>query len=305
MMLVTGASGLLGTEILNLCPDAVGLSSKERDLRVDGIKDYVTNETKAVIHCAAKVGGIKANTNFPADFYDENARINLNVLDAIRQTNTKLVSLLSTCVYPDAKYVKYPLTEDQIHMGPPPISNEGYAYSKRMLEFQGRMYRKQFNCNVISVIPNNLYGPHDNYDLENCHVIPAMIRRIYEAKANHSSFVTFWGSGAPRREFTFARDAAKIVLWLTNNYDGETPVNIGNSEQITIMELAQTIARLMNFKGEVLFDKTKPDGQFEKPSCNEFLKSLGWNEPYTPLEVGLRETIDLFEKQYPNIRGCK
>jgi GDP-L-fucose synthase len=302
MKLITGASGLLGSEILALSSGSVGLSSKEYDL-TDGFQLRLHTQYDAVIHCAAKVGGVKANTDYVADFFDDNVKMNMNVLDACREKKLKLVSVLSTCVYPDAPYVKYPLTEDQLHMGPPHESNFGYAYAKRMLEVQSRAYRQQHGCNFISVIPNNLYGVNDNYDLSSGHVIPALIRKFHEAKIFGYDHVDIWGSGKPVREFTFARDAAKIILWLSENYDGAEPVNIGNPEQISIMALAYMIAEEIGYDGGGNFDRSKPDGQFEKPSSNKKLRDLGCNIQYTPLREGLKETIKSFQDRYPNVRG--
>jgi GDP-L-fucose synthase len=188
-------------------------------------------------------------------------------------------------------------------MGPPHHSNFGYAYAKRMLEVQGRAYRQQFGCNFISVIPNNLYGPNDNYDLNGGHVIPALIRKFHEAMLQGSDEVVVWGTGRPLREFTFSRDAARIILWLAENYDGQEPVNIGNPEQVSIESLAKMIGEEIGFEGLVRFDTSKPDGQYEKPSSNERLRSLGWTGEYTSLRAGLRETIKSFRGRYPNVRG--
>lgn len=302
--LVTGATGLLGSEVMKLAPSSIGLDSKTCDLTDPGrLRLHPDGKFDTVIHCAAKVGGVKANTESVADFFDDNVRMNMNVLEACKHDGLKLVSVLSTCIYPDAPYVKYPLTEDQLHMGPPHPSNFGYAYAKRMLEVQSRAYRQQFGCNFISVIPNNLYGPNDNYDLNSGHVIPALIRKFHEAKIYGYDHVDIWGSGKPLREFTFARDAAKIILWLTENYDGEDPVNIGNPEQISIADLASMIAEEVGFAGTCNFDRSKPDGQYEKPSSNQKLRSLGWSGDYTPLREGLRETIKSFQDRYPSVRG--
>jgi GDP-L-fucose synthase len=303
--LVTGATGLLGNEILALSPGSVGLTSSDCDLTESNhaILTLEDGRVDTVIHCAARVGGVKANTDYVADFFDDNVKMNMKVLDACREKNLKLVSVLSTCIYPDAQYVKYPLTEDHLHMGPPHSSNFGYAYAKRMLEVQSRAYRQQFGCNFITVIPNNLYGLNDNYDLNNGHVIPALIRKFHEATISGSKEVVVWGSGKPLREFTFARDAAKIILWLAENYDGDKPVNIGNPDQISIESLALAISGEIRFKGTIRFDDTKPDGQFKKPSSNEFLKSLGWKGEYTPLREGLRETIESYLARFPNVRG--
>jgi len=305
MKLVTGATGLLGSEILALSPVSVGMSSKECDL-TDSNHAILTLEdgrVDTVIHCAARVGGVKANTDYVADFFDDNVKMNMNVLDACRERKLKLVSVLSTCIYPDKVYVQYPLTEGQLHAGPPHHSNFGYAYAKRMLEVQSRAYRQQFGCNFISVIPNNLYGINDNYDLNSGHVIPALIRKFHEAMLEGRNEVVIWGTGRPIREFTSARDAAKIILWLAENYDGEEPVNIGNPDWISIENLSLMIGEEIGFKGHVKFDASKPDGQYEKPSSNQKLRSLGWTDAYTPLRVGLRETIHKFKEAYPNVRG--
>lgn len=302
--LVTGGSGLLGSEILGERPSSVSLNSKHCDLTNPGQLRLCPNgKFGTVIHCAAKVGGVKANSDYVADFFDDNVRMNMNVLEACKHDRLKLVSVLSTCIYPDAPYVKYPLTEDQLHMGPPHHSNFGYAYAKRMLEVQSRAYRQQFGCNFITVVPNNLYGPGDNYDLESGHVIPALIRKFYEAKVHGHDSVSVWGSGKPLREFTFARDAAKIILWLAENYNDEEPVNIGNPEQVSIEQLSCMIAEEIGYKGSCTFDSSKPDGQYQKSSSNEKLRALGWEGDYTPLRVGLRETIATFVSRYPNVRG--
>lgn len=303
--IVTGATGLLGSEIFNISTGSISLSSKDCDLTESNHTILTLEEGRinTVIHCAARVGGVKANTDYVAEFFDDNVKMNMNVLDACKERELKLVSVLSTCIYPDVAYAKYPLTEDQLHLGPPHPSNFGYAYAKRMLEVQSRAYRQQYGCNFISVIPNNLYGINDNYDLQSGHVIPALIRKFYEAKIFGYDHVDIWGSGTPLREFTFARDAAEIILWLAENYNGEEPVNIGNPEQISIMALAQMIAAEVGYKGGSNFDRSKPDGQYEKPSSNKKLRDLGCNFQYTPLREGLRETIKSFQDRYPNVRG--
>ena len=304
---ITGSAGLLGSEIIKIEPGSIGLTSADCDLTESNHAILTLEEGRVdtVIHCAARVGGVKANTDYVADFFNDNIKMNMNVLEACRERKLKLVSVLSTCIYPDAPYVKYPLTEEQLHMGPPHTSNFGYAYAKRMLEVQSRAYRHQFGCNFISVIPNNLYGINDNYDLANGHVIPALIRKFHEAIITGRKEVVIWGSGKPLREFTFARDAANIVLWLADNYDGEKPVNIGNPEQVSIENLVLAISGEMRYKGTIRFDNTMPDGQFKKPSSNQFLRSLGWKGEYTPLHVGLKETINSFQERYPNVRGVR
>lgn len=308
-VIVTGARGLLGSEVINLSSDAIGIASTDCNLIESAslIKKISLSHSnhKTVIHCAARVGGVKANTDYVAEFFDDNMKMNMNVLDSCKESGLKLVSVLSTCIYPDAPYVKYPLTEDQLHLGPPHHSNFGYAYAKRMLEVQSRAYRQQFGCNFISAVPNNLYGPNDNYDLDAGHVVPALIRKFHEAQYRGDDEVVIWGTGKPLRDFTFARDAARIILWLSENYDGSEPINIGNPEEVSIRELVEMIGEEMNFKGVAVFDDTKPDGQYRKPCSNAKLRSLGWDGEYVSLRAGLKETIKSFKLRYPNVRGVK
>jgi GDP-L-fucose synthase len=306
-VIVTGARGLLGSEVVNLSKDAVGIASSDCNLTesaglVESIARYRPGH-QTVIHCAARVGGVKANTDHVAEFFDDNMKMNMNVLDVCKVSGLKLVSVLSTCIYPDAPYVNYPLTEDQLHLGPPHHSNFGYAYAKRMLEVQSRAYRQQFGCNFISAVPNNLYGPNDNYDLEAGHVVPALIRKFHEAQLKGDEKVVIWGTGKPLRDFTFARDAAGIIIWLAENYDGPEPINIGNPEEVSIKKLVEMIGEEMNFKGVADFDSAKPDGQYRKPCSNSKLRSLGWDGEYVSLRNGLRETIRSFKQRYPNVRG--
>lgn len=308
-VIVTGARGLLGSEVINLSSDAIGIASTDCNLTesaflIENISNSHPNH-RTVIHCAARVGGVKANTDYVAEFFDDNMKMNMNVLDNCKEAGLKLVSVLSTCIYPDAPYVKYPLTEDQLHLGPPHHSNFGYAYAKRMLEVQSRAYRQQFGCNFISAVPNNLYGPNDNYDLEAGHVVPALIRKFHEAQLRGDDKVVIWGTGKPLRDFTFARDAARIILWLAENYDGPEPINIGNPEEVSIRELVEMIGEEMNFKGQATFDNTKPDGQYRKPCSNAKLRSLGWDGEYVSLRAGLKETIKSFKARYPDVRGIK
>ena len=307
-VLVTGGHGMVGSELREIRPDFLFPKKNELDLlSLGSVKNFFgerQGEIRAVIHLAARVGGVKANSDFVADFFYENSVMNQNLLQVCANEKIeKVVSMLSTCVYPDEKYVNYPLTEDQLHAGPPHDSNFGYAFAKRMLDVQSRAYRKQYGCNFVTAIPNNMYGLNDNYDLESSHVVPALIRKFYEAKAEKRDHVTIWGTGSPKREFTFARDAAQISLWLLENYDGESPVNIGNTGSITIKDLVYIISEEVRFNGSLVFDESKPDGQFEKPSSNEKLMSLGWDGKYTNLRSGIRETVEHFSRCYPHVRG--
>ena len=298
-IIITGGTGMVGCAFQNILPDAEYITRDQfHNLSYDV-------KRKCVIHLAAKVGGVKANTDYIADFYYENSIINQKILDYAYANNAeKVVSLLSTCVYPDAPYVKYPLTEDQLHLGTPHDSNFGYAYAKRMVDVMSRAYRQQYGCNFITAIPNNLYGENDNFDLENSHVIPALIRKVWEAKINKADYVECWGDGLPLREFTYSEDIAKILLFLLENYNEPEPINIGNTEEYSIREVSEMICNQLGYDGDILWQTDKPSGQHRKPSSNEKLLNLGWKkENYTSLENGLKKTCEWFKINYPNVRG--
>jgi GDP-L-fucose synthase len=233
------------------------------------------------------------------DFYDENIRINTNILRACALNHVpKVVSFLSTCIYPDK--ARYPLTEDQLHSGAPHYSNYGYAYAKRMMDVQSRAYRQQYGSNFICAVPNNLYGENDNFDLVNGHVIPALMRRIWEAKLAGQAEVEVWGDGTPLREFTYAKDIAKILLFLLENYDSEQAINIGRTSENTIREVVDLLCEFLEYNGTIKWDTTKPSGQHRKPSSNKRLLEIGWPESgYTKLRKGLKETCKWFKINYP------
>ena len=253
----------------------VKTNSREFDLTnlTDALNMLRKYHPTHVIHLAAKVGGIKANMQNMADFYRDNILINTNVLEAARIYKVeKVLSLMSTCVYPDKN--QFPLQEASLHDGNPHVSNYGYAYAKRMLDVQTRAYRQQYGCNFITAIPNNLFGEHDNFDLENSHVIPAIIRKIHEAKKNNKS-VVLWGDGSPMREFTYSKDMAKALMFVLENYRDGSPINVGNTQEYSIKEVALTISNIMGFDGEIGWDTSKPSGQYRKPSSGAKLEKLG------------------------------
>ena len=305
-ILITGGTGMLGTAFKEAETehDLALVSSKDGDLRDFQSTRLLFAEHKpdAVIHLAAKVGGVKANTDSMSDFYTDNIQINTNVLKCAGQFGVKkAVSLLSTCVYPDN--AAYPLTEDQIHAGRPHSSNFGYAYAKRMLDVQSRAMRQQYGCNFITAIPNNLFGPNDNYDLENSHVIPAIMRKMHEAKLNNEN-VVLWGDGSPLREFTYSKDLADILLFLLEHYDKPVPINVGNTQEYSIKKVAEIVAEIVGFNGEIVWDISRPMGQHRKPSDNSRLIELGWRqENYTNLRKALTETYKWVILNYPNLRG--
>ena len=305
-VLITGGSGMLGKAFKEYLPDAIYVSSKQCDLRKREQVDQLFNEYKPeyVFHLASRVGGVLANMQNLGAFYFDNITMNTNVLDAARVSGvTKLLSCLSTCIYPDD--VEYPLTEKQIHNGPPHSSNYTYAYTKRMLDIQSKAYRQQYGCNFISMSPNNLFGEHDNFDLQGSHVIPAIIRKIYEAK-HFGNEVVLWGDGTPMREFTYVKDICRIAIFLMEKYDDPEPINVGTTGEHTIFEIVEKVSHFIDYNGEVSWDIAKPNGQFRKPSCNSKLVSLGWNEKdYTSFDLALKSTCDWFTNNYPNLRGIK
>jgi GDP-L-fucose synthase len=304
--LVTGGSGMVGAAILCQNPDAIFVNSSEYDLTSYGqTRDMFDKYSpENVIHLAAKVGGVGANSNYLGDFYTENIEINTNVLKCAQESGTKkVVSLLSTCIYPDK--VTYPLTEDQIHNGPPHQSNYAYAYAKRMLDIQSQAYRDQHGCNFITAVPNNLFGENDNFHLENSHLIPAIIRKMHEAKQDKKP-VVLWGDGTPLREFTYSQDLAKILLFLLDSYDERSPVNVGNTKEYSVKEVSAIIADIVGFTGEIRWDTTRPNGQHRKPSDNKNLIDLGWKaENYTDFKKALTKTYEWFTMNYPHIRGIQ
>ena len=306
-LLVTGGSGMIGSAFRKNLPEAEYPDRNQLwNLMSSALsRNDNTFAGKNIVHLAAKVGGVKANTDEIADFYMANSALNQAFLNAcLLGKCNKVISLLSTCVYPDAPYVTYPLTEDQLHLGPPHSSNFGYAYAKRMVDVMSRAYRQQYGCNFITAIPNNLYGENDNFDLENSHVIPAIIRKVWEAKINNNSSIECWGDGSPLREFTYSQDIARILLFLMDNYDEPEPINIGSTEEYSIKEVVEIICSILEYKGDVVWNTDKPSGQHRKPSSNKKLLDLGWkNEWYTPLEEGLKKTCEWFIINYPNVRG--
>jgi GDP-L-fucose synthase len=298
-ILVTGGNGLVGSEFIG--DQYYKPSSKQYDL-IDKDQTYrlMLKGFDSIIHCAAKVGGVGANMNYKGEFFYNNIMMNTNVIEGARLSGVKnLVAFLSTCVFPDK--VDYPLTEKKIHLGEPHFSNNAYAYAKRMTEVQIRSYNEQYGLNYKSVIPTNIYGPNDNYDLENGHVLPALIHKCYLARENKTP-LTIWGSGKPLREFIFSKDVAKLTEWVLYNYNENEPIILSTSEEISIKEVVNVITELMNFKGDVIFDTSKPDGQYRKPSDNTKIKNYQPNFKFTPFYEGLKETIEFFENNYSIVR---
>lgn len=297
-IIVTGGKGLVGR-----CFDSDRFlrSTSTNFTEKDNVRNYLQlAKADGIIHTAAKVGGVKSNMSFPADFTYQNLMMNTILIEEAKLAGIrKLISFASTCVFPDK--AEYPLTPEQIHLGPPHQSNYGYAYAKRMADVQIQAYREQYGVNYFSVIPCNIYGPGDNYDLENGHVIPALIHKFYLAKERNED-VTIWGSGNPLREFIFSKDVAKLVELLYDNYDSGVPVILSTGEEISIGDVVSMIAEIFEFKGKIIFDKDKPEGQFRKPSDNSIIKGMFPDFKFTPVKEGLRESVEWFISNYPNVR---
>ena len=296
--MVTGGSGLIGSEIeAEFKPTRYDLNL----LNLDSIVNYlVDNKIDKIIHCAGKVGGIGANSNKLGEFYTENILINTNLLEAARIAKVdKVVSFLSTCVFPSDAI--FPLSVEQIHLGPPHSSNYAYAYAKRMVEVQSRAYRDQYGCNFVTIIPCNIYGPNDNYHLEDGHVIPSLIHKIYNAKVKGAGWVNVWGSGKPYREFLYSKDAAYLAKRVLDEYNERDPLILSPDEEIQISILIEEICRRIGFEGEVYYSKDK-DGQYRKPSDNRQMKKLFPDFIATPIERGLQDTIDYFIQHYNEVR---
>jgi len=296
--LVTGGRGLVGSSLSG----DINRVGSEFDLRDKAVTDKLFSDLspKNVIHCAARVGGLGGNMNHKGEFFYDNIMMNTNVIESCRIHNVKkLVCFLSTCVFPND--VEYPLTEKKIHLGPPHNTNDSYSYAKRMAEVQIRAYREQYGLNYVTVIPTNIYGPNDNFDLDNGHVVPSLIHKCYLAKKNNTPF-KIWGSGKPLREFIFSKDVAKLTEWVLDNYESDEPLILSTSEEVSIKDVVNLIVKHMSFTGEIIWESDKPDGQFRKPSDNSKLLSHLPEFKFTSLDDGLKETIEWFVKNYENCR---
>ena len=291
--LVTGGGGMVGSAINSPFKP----SRKQVDLmKIDDIIDYIKeNEIDSIVHCAGRVGGIKANSEHLGEFFYENIIMNTNVLEAARICGVnKVVSFMSTCVFPDD--ATYPLTPKDMHSGEPHPSNYAYGYAKRMVEVQSRAYRDQYGCNFVTVIPCNIYGINDNFNIEDGHVIPSLIHKCYNACKNNDDF-HIWGSGQAYREFIYAEDVARVVDWILKNYNEPEPFVISPDEEICIATIAQQIASGMGHWGSIIYNGER-EGQLRKPSDNSLMKKLLPDFEFTPIEIGLEKTINWFNENY-------
>ena len=299
-LVVTGGNGFLGSHLIpklqQLAPHSIATpDSREYDLveTAHVVRLYEELRPQIVIHLAARVGGIGANRANPGKFFYENAMMGLQLMEHARRFGVeKFVALGTICAYP--KFTPLPFKEEELWNGYPEETNAPYGLAKKMMLVQAQSYREQYGFNAIYLLPVNLYGPRDNFDLETSHVIPALIRKCVQAVRDGESRVTLWGSGKPTREFLYVDDAAEAIRLATENYNGSEPVNVGSGMEISIHDLAVLIANLTGFNGEFVWDKSKPDGQPRRCLDVGRAAELFGFRAKVPFEEGLRQTIDWF-----------
>ncbi|XP_059154366.1 GDP-L-fucose synthase-like [Physella acuta] len=304
VILVTGGTGLVGRGI-RAAMEREGkrsdeewhfVSSKDADLTDRAATEALFDKIKPthVIHLAAMVGGLFRNLKYNLDFFRINSQINDNVLSISHQKGVKkVVSCLSTCIFPDK--TTYPIDETMVHNGPPHDSNFGYSFAKRMIDVQNKGYHMQHGCNFTSVIPTNVFGAYDNFNLEDGHVLPGLIRKVHEAKSNNTPFV-IWGTGSPRRQFIYSLDLGRLFLWVLREYKEVAPIilSVGEEDEISIKEAADLVVEAMGFTGEVILDTTKSDGQFKKTASNAKLRKYLPDFKFTPIKQAIKETCDWY-----------
>lgn len=299
-MYIAGHRGLVGSAVWREAEargiDTVGRTRSELDLTVKPDVDRFFGDIRpsSVVLAAARVGGILANSTYPADFLYENLQVQLNVLQAaVDNTVGRLLFLGSSCIYP--KFAPQPITEASLMTGPLEPTNDAYAIAKIAGTIHVQAIRRQYALPYISAMPTNLYGPGDNFDLQSSHVMPAMIRKFHEAKVSEKRYVDMWGTGSARREFLHVDDLAKACLFLLDNYDQPEPINVGTGEDLTIRELAMLVKGVVGFEGELVWDSSKPDGTPRKQLDTRKINQLGWN-PTISLMNGVRDTYAWYLK---------
>jgi GDP-L-fucose synthase len=300
---VTGGAGFLGSYIIEKLQNR-----SAGDIFIPKIEDYDLTDPQAIrrmlddsnpdiiLHLAAQVGGIGANRDHPAEFFYNNLMMGVQLMHESWQRGIeKFVALGTVCAYP--KFTPVPFKEDDLWKGYPEETNAPYGLAKKMLLVQAQAYRQQYGFNAIFLLPVNLYGPRDNFDLKSSHVIPALIRKCVEAREAGQSEVIVWGDGSPSREFIYVEDAAEGILLAAEQYNGADPINIGSGFEICILDLAELIARLAGFKGKIVFDPSKPNGQPRRAlDVSRAEKQFGF-KAQIGFEEGLRRTIEWYEKK--------
>lgn len=304
---VAGHGGLVGSALVraiakNGKDSWIGASRSELDLLDRSATFAYLEKTKpdAVVIAAAKVGGIQANKSYPVEFLSQNLQIETNLIDGCMASGIdKVVFLGSSCIYP--KFAEQPIKEESLLTGALEPTNEAYALAKIAGLKLIQAYRSEYGMPWISLMPTNLYGPGDNFDLENSHVLPALIRRFHEAKIKNSQNVVAWGTGSPRREFLHADDLADATLYLLENYNGDLALNVGTGNDVTIKELTTLVASIVGFNGEISWDESKPDGTPRKVLDTSRVTALGW-KPRISLESGIQSTYDWYLQQETTLK---
>ena len=344
-ILVTGGSGLVGSAIKDVINTTehknnynwIFLSSKDGDLcDFDSTKKIFEKykPVKYVIHLAAYVGGLYKNMREPVTFWQKNTKMNNNVLECCHLYNVKkCISCLSTCIFPDK--TTFPIDETMIHNWPPHESNFAYAYSKRMIDVLNRAYSKQYNCCFTSIIPTNIYGPYDNFNLDDSHVIPGLIHKFYlqmnkntdtnidnntnndansdndtDNKSNDKEIIIY-GSGKPLRQFIYNYDLAKLILWVIYNYNDSSPLilSVPEEDEVSIKDVVNIISDAFKYDGKITYDTSKSDGQYKKTACNKKLMTLMKNSSsksnsfnFTDIKIGINQTVKWFIENYESSR---
>jgi len=312
-VLVTGGSGLVGRAIQDLLKSAentredekwVFLSSKDGDLRdAEAVRKlFQQHKPTHVIHLAALVGGLYNNMKHNLDFLRSNLNINDNVLHTSFTTGVeKVVSCLSTCIFPDK--TEYPIDETMIHNGPPHPSNFGYSYAKRLIDIQNRAYFEQHDKRFTAVIPCNVFGPYDNFNLEDSHVIPGLIHKLYTASRGDKEGIIM-GTGKPLRQFIYSYDLARLFLWVLRDYNEVDPIilSVDEADEKTIKYVAEAIAKNLEFPKPLSYDTTKSDGQFKKTASNAKLRKYLPDFKFTPFDEAIKDTVQWFQDNYETAR---
>lgn len=301
-IMITGGSGFLGSHVVERfrkrgCTRLIVPRSRQYDLRNQAVALSLVRETRPdwIVHLAASVGGIEANRRRPGTFFYDNAAMGIHLMEAARLAGVeKFVVCGTICSYP--KFGAIPLKEEELWAGYPEETNAPYGLAKKMLLVQAQAYRDQFGFNAVYLLPVNLFGPRDNFDPVTSHVIPALIRKCLEARKQGSGHIRAWGTGRATREFLYVEDAAEAIVLAAERYNGREPVNIGTGREIAIRELAELIARLTGFRGEIVWEPDKPDGQPRRCLDVSKAEALFGFTAKTALEEGLRRTIEWYER---------
>jgi GDP-L-fucose synthase len=300
-VLVTGGSGFLGSRVVKLLEEkhanVITARSSEFDLRLRENCEEITKDLDYVFHLAAKVGGIGLNQEKPGELFYDNLIMGVNLMEESRKNNiSKFIALGTICSYP--KFTPLPFSEKSIWNGYPEETNAPYGLAKKMLLVQSQAYRQQYDFHAIAIFPTNLYGPNDNFNETSSHVIPAIIKKIFDAKNNNQNFISLWGDGTPTRDFLYVDDAAYGLVLAAEKYDKPDPINLGSGIEISIRDLSEKILNIMNSDLEIKWELDKPNGQPRRCVSIEMAKREIDFKPQTSLDEGLKRTIDWYESNF-------